>query len=214
MQIATTGLVFTFRSRYYKLLDVEWRTDTPDNSFYFLPRQHEDEVGNRIGMERDASGRLVLAIDTLNTGCFPMRKVSRHQSGVFHIKDTASRSRKGKREKDGLRGPAFQDIAFWTILAVAPQAIETLLEVPGPLPTDVQIHLPATVTPFTVQFAVWDKRTPIPPFPSGGDLLGGIITIDIANKTHGLTISVLPVVKTSAPETPSCFPARTFYIVQ
>ena len=214
MQTATTGVVFSYRSRYYKLLDVEWRTDSPDNSFYFLPRQHEYEVGNCLGTDRDDNGHLVLAIDKVKTGCFPMRKISRHQSGLFHFKDTDSRSRDGKRKKDGLRGPAFRDISFWTIVVVAPQAVETLVEVPGPLPTDVQVHLPDPVPPSTVQFAVWDMKTPFPPFPAGGDLLGGFITIEIHDKPRGLVISVLPVVKQSDPETPSCFPIRTFYLVQ
>jgi hypothetical protein len=212
MQTSTTGVVFSYRSRFYKLLDVEWRTDSPDNSFYFLPCQHEYEVGNRISGEKDAKGNLILAIDTVKTGCFPVRKISRHESGIFHLKDKASRSRDGKREKDGLRGPAFQDVAFWTIVAVAPQAIDTLVEIPSPQTTDVQIHLPETVSPFTIQFAVWDMKTA---FPMGDNLLGGVITVQIQNKPRGLVISVLPVVKTSSPETrPSGFPVRTFYLVQ
>jgi hypothetical protein len=210
MQTQTTGLLFTYRSKQYKLLDVEWRTDKSDNSFYFLPHQHDCEIGKRLCTERDANGRLVIAIDKVMTGCFPTRKISRHESGFFHVKDTASRSRGGKRETDKLRGPAFKDIAFWTILVVGPQAIETLVEVPSPLPTDIQIQLPNDVAPFTVQFAIWDLKTP---FPMRDELLGGVISIEIDKKPRGLVLSLLPVKKIS-PETPNRFPIRTFYLVQ
>src|SRR5262249_12712095 len=133
-----TGIVFNHRSKHRKLVDISWGRD---NSFYFMPCTADAQVGERIRAERDAEGRIVLSIDEVQTGCFPTRKISRHPSGYFHIKDTVGAG--GRREQDGLIGPAFKDIdGFHVCLVACPQAIETLVETPSPDPSDVIVNLP------------------------------------------------------------------------
>ncbi|MCA8995015.1 MAG: hypothetical protein KDA88_23765, partial [Planctomycetaceae bacterium] len=133
-----SGIVFSYRGRQFKLVDIEWGAD---NSFYFMPRQHDAEVGQRICTEHRDDGRLVLNIDQVQSGCFPTRKISRHTSGYFHIKDVVGRG--GNREKDGLIGPSFKEMGgFYTFLVICPQAIETLVCVDKPEPTHVIVQLP------------------------------------------------------------------------
>jgi hypothetical protein len=114
-----TGIVFKHKSKHRKLVDITWGAD---NSFYFMPCTDDAQIGERIKAERDSEGRVVINIDEVQTGCFPTKKISRHPSGYFHIKDTAGAG--GRREKDGLIGLAFKDIdGFFVFLVACPQAI-------------------------------------------------------------------------------------------
>jgi hypothetical protein len=204
-----TGIVFKHKSKYRKLVDIEWGAD---NSFYFMPCTDNAEIGERIKTERDPEGRLVLSIDEVQVGCFPTTKISRHPSGYFHIKDTVGRG--GRREKDGLKGLEFKDIdGFFVFLVACPQAIDALIETPNPDPTDVIVNLPEGIEPFTVQFALWDKTKNITIPVSNGQLLGnGAVTLAIDDLTFGL-ILMLFAVRKPAPETVVRWPARTCYIV-
>jgi hypothetical protein len=206
----TTGIVFHFRSKYFQLVDIQWGKD---NSFYFLPHQHDAEVGERVKTELDEAGRLVLHPNELQSGCFPTKKISRKQSGFFHIKDVVGAG--GNREKDGLRGAAFKDMnGFFVILAVCPQAIDTLVEIEKPELTDIVMNLPDPVEPFTVQFAVWDKKRPPRILGQPGEYLGNrVVAIGIDNLEFGLIVMFVNV-KNLAPETVVPFPVRTCYIVR
>lgn len=204
-----TGIVFDYQGSHYRLVDVEWGND---NSFYFLPHQHDAEVGQRIKTERDSVGRLVLHIDEIQAGCFPTKKISRHPSGYLHVKDVVGRG--GNRERDGLIGPAFKDVQFFVFLVACPQAIDALVRIEKPEPTDIIVHLPAAIEPFTVQFAVWDKRQTVRVHTRPGELLGnGAITVQSDNLDYGLAIMLLNVAKTS-PDISMRFPARTWYLIQ
>jgi hypothetical protein len=204
-----TGIVFKHKAKHRKLVDVEWGTD---NSFYFMPCTDNAQIGERIKTERDPEGRLVLSIDEVQAGCFPTAKISRHPSGYFHIKDTVGAG--GRREKDGLIGPAFKDInGFFVFLVACPQAIDTLVETPAPHPTDVIVNLPEGIEPFTVQFALWDKTKTISIPVQNGQVLGnGAVTLEIDDLNFGLVIMLMAVGK-PAPDTVVRWPARTCYIV-
>ncbi len=205
-----TGIVFQQRAKFFKLVDIQWGKD---NSFYFLPRQHDAEVGSRIKTELDGAARMVLHVGEVQQGCFPTKKISRHPSGYFHIKDVVGRG--GQREKDGLVGPSFAAIdGFYVFLVACPQAIDTLVEVEKPEPTDVIAHLPDEIVPFTVQFAVWDKKKTVKIPNRPGELLGnGVIQLEIDDLDFGLVMMFIVVGKTS-PEVVVPFPARTCYLVR
>lgn len=203
------GFVFNHKSKYRKLVDIGWGAD---NSFYFMPCTASAQIGDRIKSERDAEGRITLSIDEVQTGCFPTTKISRHPSGFFHIKDTVGRG--GRREKDGLRGPAFKDIdGFFVFLVACPQAIDTLVETTTPDPTDVIANLPESIEPFTVQFALWDKTKNVTiPVKEGQALGEAPVTVEIDDHNFGLVIMLLGVGKPIR-ETLVRWPARTCYIV-
>ena len=206
----STGIVFDFRSHYFKLVDIEWGKD---NSFYFLPYQHEAEVGTRLKVEVDDTGQMLLGINEIQSGHFPTRKITRHPSGYFHLKDVVGSG--GNREKDGLIGPAFKDTdGFYVFLVACPQAIETLVEVEKPELTDIIVHLPDTIEPFTVQFAVWNKKVKVKIPIQRGEFLGnGVIGVSIDSLEYGLLI-MFPNLRKTKPETISQFPVRTCYIVR
>lgn len=204
-----TGIVFDYRGKYFKLVDIEWG---PDNSFYFLPHKRDEEIGERLKTETDNIGTIRLSIDEIEKGCFPTKKISRHPSGYFHLKDVVGAG--GKREKDGLTGPAFKDTNFYVFIVACPQEIDTLVQIEKPNPTEIIIHLPESIEPFTLQFAVWDKKNKIRiPF-SPSELLGnGAIVIGNENQNYDLVIMLVNVEKTS-PKVDVRFPKRTCYIVR
>jgi len=203
-------LVFQYRSRYFKLVDIEWGDD---NSFYFLPCQHEAEIGTRLKTEIDESGNLNLKLNEVETNRFPTRKISRHSSGYIHIKDVIGS--KGKRETDGLIGPAFKDVAgFYVFLLVFPQKIDSLVETEMPSATDMLIELPNSIEPFSVQFAVFDKKAKIKIPMSPGEYLGdGVIQVTHNSQEYGMIVMLANVQKTKS-ELVLNFPARTCYIVR
>ena len=82
--ILRTGIVFDYGGKYYKLVDIEWGSD---NSFYFLPYRHEAEFGERLKTETDVQGKIILRLDKIEKDSFPTKKISRHPSGFFHLKD-------------------------------------------------------------------------------------------------------------------------------
>jgi hypothetical protein len=202
-----SGVTFEYQQKLFSLVDFEWGKD---NSFYFMPHQHEVEVGQRIVSNKDQNGNLKLNIKDVQSGCFPTKKISRHPSGYFHIKDTVGSS--GNREKDGLIGPSFGEIdAFYTFLVICPQSIGTLVQVEQANPAHVIVHLPNLTEPFTVQFAIWDKKRNVSlPAPPETFLGNGVITLQIDNLDYGLVI-MLPKVKTTFS---GDFPIRTCYIVR
>jgi hypothetical protein len=204
-----TGIVFKHKSKHRKFVDIEWGTD---NSFYFMPCTHSAQIGERIQTERDPEGRLALNIDEVQTGCFPTTKISRHPSGYFHIKDTMGAG--GRREKDGLIGPAFKAIdGFFVFLVACPQSIETLVATPIPDPTDLIVNLPDGIEPFTIQFALWDKTKSVTiPVQPGQALGNSPVTLEIDSLDFGLVIMFLAVGQPTA-ETVVRWPARTCYIV-
>ena len=202
-----TGIVFNHKSKYRKLVDIEWGKD---NSFYFMPCTADAQIGERIKSERDSEGRLVLSVGEVQTGCFPTKKISRHPSGYHHTKDVPGPG--GRREKDGLIGPAFKDIdGFFIFLVACPQPIDTLVELPAPDPTAVTVTVPEDSEPFTVQFAIWDKRKALPT-NFGNVLGGGVVTLEIDDLNFGLVIMLKPVGKVT-PETIVQWPARTCYLM-
>lgn len=205
-----SGIAFGFRGKFFKLVDFEWGKD---NSFYFMPRQHDAQIGERITTEKDENGQLYLQTTEVKTGCFPTKKISRHPSGYLHIKDTAGRG--GNREKDGLIGPSFTQMdGFYTFLVICPQSIENLVEVERPEPTDVTVNLPDNIEPFTVQFAVWDKKRAVKiPMQEGAFLGNGVVTLQIDALDHGLVMMFVNVSKAS-PDVEVLFPVRTCYIVR
>jgi hypothetical protein len=204
-----TGIVFDYRSKYFKLVDIEWGSD---NSFYFLPYKHDAEIGERLRIETDDTGTIRLSIDEIENGCFPTKKISHHPSGYFHLKDAVGAG--GKREKDGLIGPAFKDTDFYVFILACPQAIDTLVQIEKPNPTEIIVHLPESIEPFTIQFAVWDKKKKIKiPFEPSELLGNGAIAIGNDNQDYGLVIMLVNVRKTS-PEVDVRFPKRTCYIVR
>lgn len=205
-----TGIVFHFRSRYFKLVDIEWGKD---NSFYFFPSQYKAEVGTRLKTEIDDVGRIVLSINEIQSGHFHTKKISRHPSGYFHIKDVVGPG--GNREQDGLIGPAFKDTdGFYVFLVACPQAIDTLVEIEDPKPTDIIANLPDSIEPFTVQFAVKKKNVTVNIPTQSGEFLGnGVIGVNIDSLEYGLVIMFVRLGKTS-PETIVTFPVRTCYIVR
>lgn len=115
-------------------------------------------------------------------------EITRHPSGYFHIKDVVGRG--GNREKDGLIGPAFKDInGFYVFLVACPQAIDTLVETAKPESTDIIANLPDTIEPFTVQFAVWNKKSTVKIPARTDEFLGnGVIAIGIDNLDFGLVM--------------------------
>jgi hypothetical protein len=209
LPLLRTGIVFDYCGKYYKLVDIEWGSD---NSFYFLPYRYEAEFGERLKTETDEHGRVILSLDEIEKGGFPTKKISRHPSGFFHLKNAIGSG--GKREKDGLIGPAFKNTEFYIFIVACPQAIDTLVQIEKPNSTDVIVHLPISIEPFTLQFAVWDKKNKIkiPFLPS--ELLGnGVIAIRNDNQDFGLVIMLVNVRKTS-PEVVVRFPKRTCYIAR
>lgn len=206
----TYGLVFHFRSKYYKLVDIEWGLD---NSFYFLPQRHESEIRTRLKTEVDESGLIALDLDEIEGNHFPGRKISRHPSGYYHIKDVVGAG--GLREKDGLTGPAFKDTGgFYVFLVACPQAIETLVEVDAPGTTDIIAKLPDEIEPFTVQFAVWDKAVNVKiPMTPGKYLGDGVIVVANESLKYGMIIMFVNVTNMT-PDLPHPFPARTTYIIR
>lgn len=204
------GIVFKYLSRHFKLVDIEWGTD---NSFYFLPYRHEAEIGTRLKTRVDEFGRIILNVHEIETTNFPAKKISRHPSGFFHIKDVEGSG--GNREKDGLRGPAFKETdGFYVFLVACPQSIEKLVEVQKPDLTDIIAELPDGIEPFTVQFAVWNKNVRVSMPLSPGKYLGnGAITVTNENLEYGMVIMFVNVENTT-PEHEAEFPARTCYIVR
>lgn len=205
-----TRIVFHYRLKHFKLVDIQWGKD---NSFYFMPHQHDSEVGTRLKTQWDKYGRLVLHIDEVQTDCFPTRKITRHPSGYFHIKDVVGRG--GNREKDGLVGPSFKDgNGFYVFLVACPQAIDTLVELAKPEPTDIIANLTDSMEPFTVQFAVWEKKRAISMPTQTGEFLGnGVIALGIDNLDFGLVMMFVNIRKT-VPGALVPFPVRTCYIVR
>lgn len=203
-----TGISFAHRGRCFKLADIEWGKD---NSFYILPHQHDEEVGERLVTETDSDGHLVLSIDEVKAGCFPVKKISRHTSGIYHIKDVSGKG--GSREKDGLKGPSFKDAdGFFTFLVICPQAIDTLVEVASPDPTHIKIDFTEPIAPFTVQIAVWDKNRQVTLRDPQGTFLGPPISLSMDDYDHGLMFMFPKVIV--PPGTPARFPVRTCYIIQ
>lgn len=203
------GIVFLHKLKHRRLVDFEWGSD---NSFYFMPCTDGAQVGERIKTDRDQGGGLLLSVNEIQTGCFPTTKISRHPSGYFHVKDTVGPG--GRREQDGLVGPAFKDIdGYFVFLVVCPQAIDTLVEAQAPDPTDVVVSLPDEIEPFTVQFALWDKSKSVFIPVQNGQLLGnGAVRLAIDDQSFGLAIMLVAVGKSVA-ETVVRWPARTCYIV-
>ena len=204
------GIVFQFRSRFFKLVDIEWGAD---NSFYFMPCSYESELGTRLKTRTDDLGRILLNINEIETGHFPTRKITRHPSGYYHLKDVTGSG--GKREKDGLVGPAFKDTpGFYVFLTALPQSIETLVEVQQPQPTDIIANLPDIIEPFIVKFAVWNKNVKIEmPMPPGKYLRDGVIAIKTESLEFGMVIMFENIEK-SSPDVTANFPVRTCYIIQ
>lgn len=207
MKTAQLGIVFQYRTKFYRLVDIEIDSD---GSLFFLPRQHDSEVGRRLKVERDEKGQMILNVTEVEEGCFPTKKLSRHQSGYFHVKDVEGKG--GRREVDGLEGVAFRDIGFHVVLTICPQRIDTLVEIESPLATDVQVHLPDHIEPFTVQIAVWDGKAPVPKLPPGEFMGDGAVTCAIDGQEFGLFLMFPFVKKTHAG--PINFPVRTCCIMQ
>ena len=209
LPLLQTGIVFDYRGKFYKLVDIEWGAD---NSFYFLPYRHDAEIGERLKTETDDAGTIRLSIDEIENGCFPTKKISRHPSGFFHLKDAVESG--GKRERDGLIGPAFKDTDFYVFIVACPQAIDTLVQLEEPNPTDIIVHLPESIEPFTLQFAVWDKKNKIKiPFEPSELLGNGAIAIGNDNQDYGLVIMLVNV-RIISPRVNVRFPKRTCYIVR
>ncbi|MBK9928100.1 MAG: hypothetical protein IPP66_22750 [Anaerolineales bacterium] len=206
----SVGIIFSFQSHYYRLADIEWGAD---NSFYFLPSQHETEVGTRVKSYTEDSGRLVIKPNELEYGKFPTRKISRHQSGFYHIKDVTGSG--GNREKDGLRGPAFRETSgFYVFLVACPQEINTMVKTEPDSNRDVIINLPDWIEPFSVQFAAHRKNVNIELKTRPGELLGdGVVQINNSNFEYGLIIFLLNVQK-GKPDEVLRFPTKTFFLIQ
>lgn len=204
------SIIFSFQSNYYLLVNIEWGTD---NSFYFLPAQHEAEVGTRVKSKIENSGELVIEPNELEYEKFPVRKISRHQSGFYHIKDVTGSG--GNREKDGLRGPAFSETnGFYVFLVACPQEISTMVKAEPDLTRDVIIDLPEWIEPFSVQFAVHRKNVNVELRTRPGELLGdGVIQIANSNYEYGLVIFLLNVQK-GKPDEVLHFPIKTFFLIQ
>ena len=204
---AQLGIVFQYRAKFYRLVDIEIGSD---GSLYFLPRHHDSEVGRRLKIDQDKDGQIILNVNEVEHGCFPTKKFSRHPSGYIHIKDVEGKG--GRREKDGLKGVAFKDVGFHVVITICPQTINTLVEIDLPSATDVQIHLSDVIDPFNVQVAVWDGKTPIPKFVPGEFMGDRAITCRVDGQDFGLVFMFPFVKKTHAG--PIHFPVRTCCIMQ
>jgi hypothetical protein len=205
-----TGITFHYLDRYFEFVDIELGND---NSFYFLPKQHEIELGDRIITSLDGQGNIMLKVDEIRQSGFLRRKISRHPSGYYHIKNVVGKG--GSRQQDGLRGLPFAQMGgFHAFLVLAPQEISTLPEVVSPDPSHVTTHLPDSVEPFTVQFAVRDKNCTVDLDFKAGELLGGgVISIVPEQHQFGLVIMLVNLGVIDASTKPQ-FPIRTFVIVR
>ena len=211
MDKQTLGFVFGYGGKHYRLLDLQFGSD---NSFYFIPSQHEAEVGQHLEWHTDENGVVVFDPSKVISGGFPTRKISRHPSGYLHIKDVVGPG--GNREKDGLKGPAFSGINGSHVILVAfPQRIDSLVEIGAPNPaTDLVVGLPDSIEPFTVQFAVWDKKTPPDKFVWPQPILGGGGVVMQSNEQPYGLIAGLFAIAVTGPAVTVPFPQRTVYLVQ
>ncbi|MBZ0145791.1 MAG: hypothetical protein K8F56_19690 [Rhodocyclaceae bacterium] len=207
---AGTGITFHHVGRYFEFVDVEWGSD---NSLYFMPKQVEAELGDRLVCSREGDSRFVWKVDEYRSTGFPRRKVSRHQSGYLHVKDVVGSG--GRREKNGLRGQPFVELGgFYPIVVMAPQAITTLPEVAEPNPSHIVTHLGEGIEPFTVQFGLWDKHVNVDFMPEPGELLGnGLISIAPDDHKFGLVVAVVNLRLASQDIRPQ-FPLRTLIMVR
>ncbi len=182
------GVLFSQQGLFYKFLVIEFGSD---NSFYFLPCQHDAEVGKRIKAKNSEHGSIQFDPSEVVSGCFPMRKISRHPSGYFHIKDVVGPG--GRREIDGLKGPSFEQIKSSFIFLVAcPQQINTMIKVDIPSENDLVIYLPDEIEPFTVQFAVWNKKVLPHQFASPDEMLGDNVVVMISKEySYGLLLGLV-----------------------
>jgi hypothetical protein len=204
-----SGLTFKFKNRFFQLVEIEVGAD---NSFYFLPLQPEAQVGERIRTSNTQADQLHLMLDEIESGGFPVRKISRHPSGYYHSKDV--RGSGGNRAKNGLRGARMDDHKYYPFLVIGPQRIENLDEKKLAPTHHIIIELPNEIEPFTVQFAWCARDASIDVHFAPSELLGsGMVVVDHQNLRFRLCIALVNI-RLSAGITQTEFPARTFYIVR
>lgn len=157
-----------------------------DNSFYF---HFYDDVVEKVKLpktplENRNDGKIDFS-DYVETD-FKRNKISFHKSGYIHSTDKL-----GNRLRDGIIGFSFNEIEISKLVLIcAPKKIEYLNTTEKIREsTDIIIHLPKEIKPFTIHFDVYrntrDKELDI----SNPNLLfGGFIMVTFPDQEYGLRI--------------------------
>jgi len=198
-----TGISFKFKNSYHSFMDIDWAAD---GSLYFMPHLEESQYCERIASRTDERGRLTLEVGKVLTDRFPLRKISCHASGAYHVKDEVGRG--GRRQVDGLRMVPFRKAgAFRPFLAMAPPAPWLLPTASAPNTQHVMIALPDDVSPFIIHFVLHDKALGARIRFGPGTLLGNG-AVEVVNTQHPFSLITYLTCVDHAPGTERRFPER------
>lgn len=157
-----------------------------DSSFYF--HFYDDAIEKvklpRTPLENRNDGRIDFD-DYVETNFF-RNKISLHESGIIHSTD-----RRGNKLRKGIVGLPFAEIEVSRLVLICgPKKIDTLTPYNKVDPsTDMIIHLPKGIKPFTLHFDVYRKsRSEETDISNPNLLFGGFVMVEYSDKDFGLRL--------------------------
>ncbi len=138
-----------------------------DNSLYIHQNRPLGQPWRmpRVEAASDASARMILDFKNFEEPTFELAKLTIHQSGFIHTTD-----RRGKRYKEGTRGPSFAEMQLpYDMCVLVPCDPELLPPHQRDRAHVAQIELPDDIRPFHLTLSVIASSAP--PLPVAGPLL-------------------------------------------
>lgn len=170
-----------------------------DNSFYVHPYRPPGQPWRVPGgdAEKSQAGRAQLDLKDFTSPQFNLHKLSYHQRGFIHLTNTM-----GQRYRDGICGPAFEDLSLPYDFCVLVPCDPGLLPVHAGDPGFVaRIALPDEIGPFYVTLTIIQGAAP--PAPMQGPLIVQPLNFVFEGCAYGIALTMWPVKGTTEEAVPA-----------